>query len=424
LNLARPAASVAKKLAKKTLGRIPESAAEPAASGVWPQGGGEGREAAGRPWPECPEGGGGGLPPFGSHRETTRQALSDERAAGVWGAKTYATHKALKRAIARRIGAAAPLAGMPSSAGFDWMQKQSESLSRCGPRSLRVTTDGDPVARLVRGGLVPDVEVRSCHTRWCPDCESRRAAADAARLAEFLAAHEIEPLLGTLTQRADPAESAGQALNRLKEASVRFHRRAMRRRWIAGYTLTYEMTWRAERGWHAHVHALWVVAGRRDGRPWWDHADLLAAWRYALRTPGDPTNGGARIERIANVAEVTKYAMKPADVAGLPPSQLADLVVQLKDAHMFASGGNLAKCKRTQREELDAELVHPDDAPIVSLRTGEVVERADTARAWLGERLRSGVTAEHAMRVLLEWRALTERGRDPPSLMALFWWDS
>jgi hypothetical protein len=304
------------------------------------------------------------------------------------------------------------------------MQKQAESLSRCGPRSLRVTTDGDPVARLVRGGLVPDVEVRSCHTRWCPDCESRRAAADAARLGQFLADAEIEPLLGTLTQRADPAESVGQALDRIKSASQRFHSRAMRRGWIVGYTLHYEVTWRADRGWHAHVHALWDVVGRRDGRPWWSHADLLAAWRYAIRTPGDPTNGGARIERIANIAEVTKYVVKPAEVAALPASQLADLVVELQSAHMSASGGTLAKCKKVQPEELDAELGHPDDAPIVSLRTGEVVERADTARAWLGERLRSGVTAEHAMRVLLEWRALTERGRDPPSLMALFWWDS
>jgi len=417
----------------------PDAASGPVASGP-----SEGAARAGRAKPDrapsAPSGGEGGRPaPFGSHNGTNSTSgraarRAERRESGGWDARTYYEERNIRLRLSDRLCACAPLAGDSRSHARRDMLTKAEALRRCGPLRARFDrSSGDALARLERGGRLGSAcEVHTCKTQWCPTCGRRKSGRRAQRLGEHIHKSEIEPLFVTLTMRPDPARSMRDGAEMIKAAFRRLVRRnsampgskaARARRHILGYTMQVEGTWAESRGWHVHIHALIDVAGRRDGRPWWPHADLLGEWRRALGTPDDPANGGARIERIANVAEAVKYAVKPAEVLNLPAAVFTELVTSFGSGRpvcrLFTCGGTLAHWDADEDEERD-EVADPI---LVNLRTGAVVPVAAAEWLWVGQRTRTGLGIEEAVRRLEEWAARIARGHDPPMPDGLCVWE-
>lgn len=253
-----------------------------------------------------------------------------------------------------------------------------------------MTPLGAPALSLDTGGVVH--RTFHCDHRLCPTCARRRAAQHMDRLTGAVAerfAHQ--PTLMTLTQRDDPSETVGQALDRILAAWARFRKDAAFREHVRGGWRSVEVTVNALTGAaHAHIHAC-VDA------EWWPQADALASWREALGVD-DATAGGCRLERLRKgIREAVKYTCKPGAASRWPARRLVELVAWMRGRRMLQTFGHMYGVALTEEERPGLEVVE-GATDVVDSRTGEVVQVASCR--WSG----SAVALEQARRILAaEW---------------------
>lgn len=167
--------------------------------------------------------------------------------------------------------------------------------------------------RLGSGGLVPSAMPLPCgRVHTCPVCASRSSRANASAVRAVIGAAvqagEVgSVVLMTLTQRAQNLETMTGAVERVRAGFRRLRSAEVWKHSVAGAYWGFEVTYRAGRGWHAHIHVV-VVLGRgvneRDAR-----AGLGRAWRMASGEAAtaagldgygwNPAAGGCRLARRA-----------------------------------------------------------------------------------------------------------------------------
>jgi hypothetical protein len=162
--------------------------------------------------------------------------------------------------------------------------------------------------RLGGQGLQPAPRPMPCgRGHLCPVCAADRSSdyAQAARavLERLQAEGQVGALaLMTLTQRAHPGERLQDALQRLRRAWRAVRRADAWRLGAAGGFWGYEVTWRKNRGWHAHLHVVVAcAAGQLEadvrgglGRAWRLHTDLEAEAAGLEGYGWAPAAGGCR----------------------------------------------------------------------------------------------------------------------------------
>lgn len=124
-------------------------------------------------------------------------------------------------------------------------------------------------------------------------------------------------MLVTFTMRAshDPLP---RIVRRLKHALARLRRSRDWRRCIRGGLVSFEMTYRADRGWHVHAH---LLAGQRA---WWPQAELAARWRRASGEEGQVVDIRRVSELRRGLAAVLHYVFKPANLLTWGPDQIRE----------------------------------------------------------------------------------------------------
>jgi hypothetical protein len=205
------------------------------------------------------------------------------------------------------------------------LSKRADELdSCCGIWSVLVYRQNPDASRAVP---------MRCKDRLCPACAQVRSATHRelvrVKQAEARGAGRWLKFV-TLTQRADDSESSGQARDRMQAHVRRLMRRKCWKTWLGsgGGLLRYELTFKAGRGWHAHVHMLVEL----DFVP---QATLAALWQ-------DVTNGDGLIVDIRAASdgaenELLKYVLK---AANLPAPQVVAFAIEMsgrRDSSTFGS---------------------------------------------------------------------------------------
>jgi len=184
--------------------------------------------------------------------------------------------------------------------------------------------------RLTRGALVPAPAPLPCgRGHLCPVCAAQRAQGygDAARavVADLQARGEAETVvLVTLTQRALPDEPLQHALQRLRSAWRQLRRLDAWRLGTVGAFWGYEVTHRSQRGWHAHLHAIVVVApGQREADV---RAGLGRGWRWASAVAAEQAGRpGAGWDPHAGGCQTAPHVEEGPDLDAMPVAQLRRL---------------------------------------------------------------------------------------------------
>lgn len=212
-----------------------------------------------------------------------------------------------ERALARSLAARLREGGEP---------RQAERLERCGMAVGWLTCPDCMKWR--------EAKYR-CNLRWCPECAWRIAARRAALVGAWAQTCQ-QPKHVVLTGRntaAPEPQRYGRAFAKL--------RRQQPFRWARGCR-TVETT-NEGRGWHVHIHALvdtrWIDAGelaRRWGR--------LLNQEFAIVKVKD-----ARL--LDYLAELAKYACKPAQMAAWPAREAALFVRACRGVRLFSTFGDL-----------------------------------------------------------------------------------
>lgn len=210
-----------------------------------------------------------------------------------------------------------------------------------------------------------------CTHLVCGFCAIRRGARMMARYLERFTtirkAHpELKPYLVTLTVRngADLLER----LTHLEKSLTRLHKRRLGKRSrslltaIRGAVWSYEVTYSANKGWHPHVHAIWLATEEPD------KFALRAEWHEIT---GDsfmcdvrPIQPEETVEtpdvdpHAKGFAEVFKYAMKAAE---LPPTVALDAYTVLRGRRLVRSFGAFFGVPEPAADDLS------DDMPVEEL---------------------------------------------------------
>ncbi|HDR9284863.1 TPA: protein rep, partial [Burkholderia vietnamiensis] len=174
---------------------------------------------------------------------------------------------------------------------------------------------------------------RFCRVRHCPVCQWRRSLMWKAKFYEALPAIVANHpggrwIMLTLTVRNCPVEDLRETLASMNKA---WHRFVKRKEFadVLGWVRTTEVTRGADGSAHPHFHILAQVKSTffKPGH-YVKHEGWRAAWRDAARLAYDPmvevhavrdakgkTVSNANVETMRGaVAEVLKYAVKPADM--------------------------------------------------------------------------------------------------------------
>lgn len=310
---------------------------------LW-QGGGEGREGReARPSPECPDGGVGAGPHAGPgggrYLDTSETSGSPARDKGLrlrrnpFAAQEWDRLQRLRRRIVARFWDAVRLPGLTEVQRASF-RKRARKIAECGVQGVVVGRDLSQMVA-VRGREGDRVAAVSwaCHDRFCPLCSARDAAARARRLAEHIGGMEDAEglLMLTPTQRGVEGESYAVTRRRFRAVCARFQRTPEFRSCWTGYMGREEATPpTADRPWW-HVHAHMVVQMRPEVREATRRRGsgveyrlpraMLDALKAAWKRCGEREGAVCDVLHVMPfspeaVAEVTKYAVKPADIAG------------------------------------------------------------------------------------------------------------
>lgn len=162
-----------------------------------------------------------------------------------------------------------------------------------------------------------------CRVRLCPMCQWRRSlklGTQARQVVDFVGqSQSVRWLLLTVTLKNVPADSLGDTVTHLHQSLTRLtHKKA----WPAiGWLRATEVTYNAKSDtFHPHMHLLLCVKPSYfAGREYISQKQWRIIWRNAARLDYDP-QVDIRTVKPDNtgiggvVAEVTKYATKPADI--------------------------------------------------------------------------------------------------------------
>lgn len=180
----------------------------------------------------------------------------------------------------------------------------------------------------------------TCNLRWCPVCAwriSARRAALVSAWAETCAQPKHVVLTGRNTESPEP--------RRYGDAFARLRRQKPFRDWTRGCR-TIETT-NEGRGWHVHLHALVDVR-------WIDPGELARRWgrllgqEFAIVKVKD-----ARL--IEYLAELAKYACKPAQMAAWPEAEATQFVRACRGVRLFSTWGDLRGFKPPPKPQRECE---------------------------------------------------------------------
>lgn len=284
-----------------------------------------------------------------------------------------------------------------------WLDK-SRRVADCAPwmeYELHDTGDGAEYLTLHKASF--------CRVRLCPMCQWRRSLKLAAQARAVVSevgnrasasvdwldpddskrqAAQPRWLLLTLTVRNVPGDQLSACIDQLHASFSRLTKRAVWRP-IRGWLRATEVTYNADADtYHPHIHVLLMVSGGYFGgrggyvsqRRWRAEWAAVAGLDYDPQVdvravkgldgkPIDDLPKGLKDKAMgAAVAEVAKYAAKPADY--LDPSDLdrsakvlATLDTMLHKRRMVAWGGELKRTAQAlQLDDLDSgDLVHIDE---------------------------------------------------------------
>ncbi len=201
--------------------------------------------------------------------------------------------------------------------------------------------------------VVRKIPTYRCRFRLCPDCaveRSRRAQARLLpRLLQTLARAPHERLVFITLTAPNSFASLPEVHAQFREWFRRLRRSARWSHRISGGIASFEITGSEATGWHYHAH---ILAFRRV---YYSQTDLVEDWLAAtsdaafivdIRDVGDV--GGA-------VAEVLKYAFKPAELSEWSPAQVKEFM-DMKGARLSSVFGNLYGMKvEDETDATDAE---------------------------------------------------------------------
>ena len=210
-----------------------------------------------------------------------------------------------------------------------------------------------------------------CTHLICGVCAIRRGARMMARYLErftWVRAKEpaLQPYLVTLTVRN--GTDLRERLDHLDRSLTRLNKRRNGKRsrslltTIKGAVWSYEVTYSVDKGWHPHVHAVWLAEVEPDmhalRREWEDvtgdsfMCDVRPIVPEGSERPAD--NETPMVDPFANgFAEVFKYALKAAE---LPPTQALEAYRVLRGRRLVRSFGEFYGVQEPANDELADEM--------------------------------------------------------------------
>lgn len=217
-----------------------------------------------------------------------------------------------------------------------------------------------------------------CRVRMCPLCQWRRSLKIWSQTSDLVAAANKEQRSGwvmlTLTQRNVDGWELRYELDRIYKAWSDLTRRKPVKRAILGWMRVLEVTHNSQLNsnsydtFHPHFHALLHVrASYFHSRDYISQREWAALWADCMQLDYTPSVDvhAVRGDSAGAIAEVSKYAVKPADV--LTPADW-DLTVRtveqldkdLSGRRLIAYGGTLRKLHHQLHldDAEDGDLVH------------------------------------------------------------------
>lgn len=209
----------------------------------------------------------------------------------------------------------------------------------------------------------------------CGFCAIRRGARMMARYLErfqlIRAKHpELQPYLVTFT--VANGRDLRERLLHLERSLTRLNKRRHGKRsrslltMIRGAVWSYEVTWSAAKGWHPHVHAIWLATEEPDMHVLRDEWKSITVDSFMcdVRPISPNENAQADVDPHAKgFAEVFKYALKAAE---LPPAQMLEAFTVLKGRRLVRSFGEFFGVKEPDAGDLGDELP-VGDLPYIDL---------------------------------------------------------
>lgn len=206
------------------------------------------------------------------------------------------------------------------------------------------------------------VKTSSCHVRLCPVCQWRRSLNTFRNLAQVY--DRLNPaykhIFLTLTLPNVSAEDLSAELTRYSTGFVKMLRRKPFADIIKGYTRALEITYNPERkDYHPHLHAILSVPKSYGKKQYISQEKFLQEWEDINGwVPAEHNNVHLQVNVKAvksidgkSIAEMAKYAVKPADYIRPTLEDTAEIIQELDpavDNRRFLSYGGVAK--RVKRE--------------------------------------------------------------------------
>lgn len=223
-------------------------------------------------------------------------------------------------------------------------------------------------------------QVNFCKDRLCPMCAWRKSLKIFGQISQItdkmLAENNVEFVFLTLTIRNVAGAELSNAVNQLNNGflklvskSKKFPAAEKMKKNLLGALKVMEVTYNEEADtYHPHIHAILAVNPTYFHKDYMTKAELIAAWRKALKVDYDPSIDIRRIDRRPNaIAETAKYPVKMNNILELDQDRAVEVVYVLKRVltgrRMIAFYG-LFKTLKAQLELDDVEdgdLIHVDD---------------------------------------------------------------
>lgn len=206
------------------------------------------------------------------------------------------------------------------------------------------------------------VKTSSCHVRLCPVCQWRRSLNTFRNLAQVYDRLNLgyKHIFLTLTLPNVSAENLSAELTRYSAGFVKMLRRKPFADVIKGYTRALEITYNPERkDYHPHLHAILSVPLSYGKKQYISQEKFLQEWEDINGwKPAEHNNVHLQVNVKAvksidgkSIAEMAKYAVKPADYIRPTLEETAEIIQELDpavDNRRFLSYGGVAK--RVKRE--------------------------------------------------------------------------